>query len=71
MSEPAEAVRQRARGRCEYCRLPQDAFRRGFHIEHIVANQHGRSRKRGQRSEEFCSDRHFSSPKCLSMFHVP
>lgn len=41
MSEPAEAVRQRARGRCEYCRLPQDAFRRGFHIEHIVANQHG------------------------------
>ena len=43
MSEPAEAVRRRARGRCEYCRLPQAAFRRAFHIEHIVARQHGGS----------------------------
>ena len=40
MSGPAEAVRQRARNRCEYCGLPQGAFRRGFHIEHIVARQH-------------------------------
>src|SRR6202021_431100 len=29
------------RDRCEYCRLPQGAFRRGFHIEHIIAGQHG------------------------------
>jgi hypothetical protein len=43
MSGPAEAVRQRARNRCEYCRIPQEAFRRGFHIEHIVARQHGGS----------------------------
>jgi hypothetical protein len=43
MSGPAEAVRQRARNRCEYCRLPQQAFRRGFHVEHIVARQHGGS----------------------------
>jgi ribosomal protein S14 len=43
MSGPAEAVRQRARNRCEYCGLPQGAFRRGFHIEHIVARQHGGS----------------------------
>jgi 5-methylcytosine-specific restriction endonuclease McrA len=43
MSGPAEAVRQRARNRCEYCRIPQVAFRRGFHIEHIVARQHGGS----------------------------
>jgi HNH endonuclease len=43
MSEPAEAVRQRAGNRCEYCRLPQSAFRRPFHIEHIVARQHGGS----------------------------
>jgi len=41
MSDFAEAVRQRANGRCEYCRLPQSAFRRPFHIEHIVARQHG------------------------------
>jgi hypothetical protein len=43
MSGPAEAVRQRASNRCEYCRIPQEAFRRGFHIEHIVARQHGGS----------------------------
>ena len=43
MSEAAEAVRRRAGNRCEYCRLPQAAFRRGFHTEHIVARQHGGS----------------------------
>src|SRR5947207_2515704 len=37
MSEVVEAVRRRAGGRCEYCRLPQAAFHRAFHIEHIVA----------------------------------
>jgi 5-methylcytosine-specific restriction endonuclease McrA len=41
MSGPSEAVRRRAGNRCEYCHLPQGAFRRGFHIEHIVARQHG------------------------------
>ena len=41
MSELAEEVRRRAGGRCEYCLLPQSAFRRPFHIEHIVARQHG------------------------------
>lgn len=35
------AVRRRAGNRCEYCHLPQDAFRRPFHIEHIIAKQHG------------------------------
>jgi 5-methylcytosine-specific restriction endonuclease McrA len=43
MSDPAEAARRRAGDRCEYCRLPQTAFRRRFHIEHIVARQHGGS----------------------------
>jgi len=41
MSEFAGEVRRRAQGRCEYCHLPQSAFRRPFHIEHIVAPQHG------------------------------
>ena len=37
-----EAVRRRALEHCEYCRLPQDAEPdRRFHIEHIVARQHG------------------------------
>jgi hypothetical protein len=34
-------VRERARGRCEYCCLPQHAVDLTFHIEHIVARQHG------------------------------
>jgi hypothetical protein len=37
----SEQVRSRAGGRCEYCCAPQAAFRRRFHIEHIVARQHG------------------------------
>ena len=41
MSAGSEQVRHRAGSRCEYCRTPQAAFRRLFHIEHIVARQHG------------------------------
>jgi len=37
-----ELVRGRAKNRCEYCRLPQSAVLFApFHIEHIVARQHG------------------------------
>jgi hypothetical protein len=39
-----EAVRRRAGGRCEYCHLPQAAVSfASFHVEHIVARQHGGS----------------------------
>ena|ERR1700737_4974521 len=41
MNEFADEVRRRADHRCEYCRVPQRAFRRPFHIEHVVARQHG------------------------------
>jgi hypothetical protein len=41
MSDLAGEVRRRAGDRCEYCRLPQSAFKRPFHIEHIIARQHG------------------------------
>ena len=39
-----QTVRERANHRCEYCYLPQDAepfF--VYHVEHIVARQHGGS----------------------------
>jgi 5-methylcytosine-specific restriction endonuclease McrA len=36
-----QLVRERARNRCEYCRLPQDFSDLRFHVEHIVARQHG------------------------------
>ena len=41
MTELAAQVRRRAQHRCEYCLIPQAAFRRPFHIEHILAKQHG------------------------------
>ena len=34
-------VRERAEDRCEYCRLPQHAVDGTFHVEHIIARQHG------------------------------
>jgi hypothetical protein len=34
-------VRQRADGRCEYCRLPQAASGVPFEIDHIIARHHG------------------------------
>ena len=33
-------VRQRANGRCEYCRLPQLGSRVPFEIDHIIASKH-------------------------------
>jgi HNH endonuclease len=41
VSDLATDVRSRAAGRCEYCRIPETAFRRPFHIEHVIARQHG------------------------------
>lgn len=36
-----QQVRERAEGRCEYCRLPDRIELTGpFHLEHVVARQH-------------------------------
>ena len=35
-----QLVRQRAGGRCEYCRLPQAGTQVPFEIDHIVARKH-------------------------------
>jgi hypothetical protein len=36
-----EAVRARARHRCEYCRFPEAFAELPFHLDHIIALQHG------------------------------
>ena len=36
-----EAVRARAHHRCEYCHFPAEFAELPFHIDHIVARQHG------------------------------
>lgn len=39
-----QLIRDRAANRCEYCKLPQAAIPLvSFHIEHIIAKQHGGS----------------------------
>ena len=35
------AVRQRAGGQCEYCRLPESSHPGSFEIEHVIPKQHG------------------------------
>jgi HNH endonuclease len=36
------SVWERARGRCEYCRIHQDEYEyQTFHVEHIIAKKHG------------------------------
>jgi hypothetical protein len=37
----SQHVRQRAANRCEYCHLPEEFSGLRFHVEHIVARQHG------------------------------
>jgi hypothetical protein len=36
----ARYIRRRAAGRCEYCRLPQEATHVPFEIDHIVPRKH-------------------------------
>jgi hypothetical protein len=36
-----DLVRQRAQDRCEYCRLPDTVDPMPFHVDHVVARQHG------------------------------
>lgn len=40
-AESRTAVRRRAAGRCEYCGLPESTAELAFHVEHVVARQHG------------------------------
>ena len=39
--ELAAQVRDRARFRCEYCRIPASVHPWPFEIEHVIAQQHG------------------------------
>lgn len=34
-------IRARAGGACEYCRVPQSAYKFRFPIDHVIAQQHG------------------------------
>lgn len=34
-------VEQRANRRCEYCQFPAELAEASFHVDHIIAEQHG------------------------------
>ena len=34
-------VRERAQDRCEYCRVPATLYPLPFHVDHVIARQHG------------------------------
>jgi len=36
-----QLVQDRAGGRCEYCRFPQDLAFLGYEIDHVIAEKHG------------------------------
>jgi hypothetical protein len=38
------AVRDRAKHRCEYCSFPEAFAEAPFHVEHVIARQHGGTR---------------------------
>ncbi len=40
-----QRVRKRAGEACEYCQMPQMAFRFSFPIDHVIAKQHGGKRQ--------------------------
>lgn len=40
-TDVVKSVRERAQGRCEYCRMPERFDDLPFQVEHIIARQHG------------------------------
>ncbi len=36
-----QTIRQRARHRCEYCHFPETFAEVPFHLDHVIAQQHG------------------------------
>ncbi len=51
-----DQVRDRAEGRCEYCRLPQSAVEFAFPVDHVRARQH--------RGETEAANLALSCPRC-------
>src|SRR5260370_27425873 len=41
VSDLRQHVRERAAGRCEYCRVPKGATSVPFEFDHIIADKHG------------------------------
>jgi hypothetical protein len=58
----AEVVWERARGCCEYCRLPHTCDELLFEIDHIIAEQHGGKTVLGNLALACFADNHHKGP---------
>ncbi len=58
----ARLVRERARGCCEYCRLPEQFSSIPFELDHIIAEQHGGRTIAGNLALACFADNHHKGP---------
>ncbi|MBI1900282.1 MAG: HNH endonuclease [Planctomycetia bacterium] len=58
----ALSVRRRARGCCEYCRLPESLSSIPFEIDHVIAEQHGGKTVPGNLALACFADNHHKGP---------
>jgi hypothetical protein len=56
------AVRERAQHRCEYCRFPEAFAEAPFHVDHVIARQHGGSHELENRALACCFCNRFKGP---------
>jgi HNH endonuclease len=55
-------VRDRARGQCEYCLLPEQFSSAPFEIDHVIAEQHGGRPVPGNLAMACFADNHHKGP---------
>lgn len=58
----ARLVRERARHRCKYCRLPKAYSSIPFEIDHVIAEQHGGPTALGNLALACFADNHHKGP---------
>ncbi len=56
------AVRKRANGRCEYCHSPEGLAELPFHVDHIIAQQHGGKTELGNLALACCFCNRYKGP---------
>lgn len=57
-----QAVRNRAKHRCEYCRFPEAFAEAPFHVDHVIARQHGGGHELENRALACCFCNRFKGP---------
>lgn len=56
------AVRNRAKHRCEYCHFPEAFAEAPFHVDHVIARQHGGSDELENRALACCFCNRYKGP---------